>query len=78
MGHIDPQVGSESPKSKVIESIYTPITPIKILSGDTDHVKRLKDDAWVLKLFRKHKFELIKILEMPANNLAFVAQKSCA
>ena len=37
-----------------------------------------KDDAWVLNLFREHKLELIKILEMPANNLAFVAEKSCA
>ena len=37
-----------------------------------------KDDAWVFNLFREHKLELIKILEMPANNLAFVAEKSCA
>ena len=37
-----------------------------------------KDDAWALDLFRQHKLELIKTLEMPANNLAFVAEKSCA
>ena len=37
-----------------------------------------KDEAWVLNLFRQHKLELIKILEMPTNNLAFVAEKSCA
>ena len=37
-----------------------------------------KDDTWVLDLFRQHKLELIKALEMPANNLAFVAEKSCA
>ena len=34
-----------------------------------------KDDAWVLNLFREHKLELIKISEMPANNLAFVMEK---
>jgi hypothetical protein len=37
-----------------------------------------KDDAWIINLFRLHKLELIKILEMPANNLAFVAVKTCA
>ena len=37
-----------------------------------------KDDAWVINLFRLHKLEPIQILEMPANNLAFVAEKSCA
>ena len=37
-----------------------------------------KDDAWMLALFRQYKLELTKILEMPANNLAFVAEKSCA
>ena len=49
-GHIDPQVGSESPKSRVIESIYTPTTPIKILLSDTDRVKRLKNDIGVLTI----------------------------
>ena len=49
-GHIDPQVGSESPKSRVIESIYTPTTPIKILLSDTGRVKRLKNDIGVLTL----------------------------
>ncbi|MDA8649572.1 helix-turn-helix domain-containing protein [Alphaproteobacteria bacterium] len=49
-GHIDPQVGSESPKGRVIESIYTPTTPIKILLSDTDRVKRLKNDIGVLTL----------------------------
>jgi hypothetical protein len=47
-GHIDPQVGSKSPKRRVIESIYKPTTPIKILLSDTDRVKRLKDDIGVL------------------------------
>ena len=37
-----------------------------------------KDDAWVINLFRLHKLEPIQILEMPANNLAFVAKKNCA
>ena len=36
-----------------------------------------KDDAWVLNLFRQHKLKVIKTLEMPANNLAFFAEKSC-
>ena len=35
-----------------------------------------KGDTWVLNLFRQHKLEVTKILEMPANNLAFVAEKS--
>ena len=47
-GHIDPQVGSKSPKRRVIESICTPTTSIKILLSDTDRVKRLKDDIGVL------------------------------
>ena len=37
-----------------------------------------KDDAWLINLFRLHKLEPIQILEMPANNLAFVAEKNCA
>ena len=37
-----------------------------------------KDDAWMINLFRLHKLEPIQILEMPANNLAFVAEKNCA
>ena len=43
--HIDRPVGSESPKGSVIESIYTPNYPIKILLSDTDRVKRLKNDV---------------------------------
>ena len=35
-----------------------------------------KDDTWVLNLFRQHKLEVNKILEMPANNLAFVVQRN--
>ena len=35
-----------------------------------------KGDTWVLNVFRQHKLEVTKILEMPANNLAFVAEKS--
>ena len=49
-GHIDPKVGLESPKSRIIESIYTPTTPIKILLSDTGRVKRLKDDIGVLTI----------------------------
>ena len=49
-GHIDPQFGSESPKGSVIESIYTPNHPIKILLSDTDRVKRLKNDVGVLTI----------------------------
>ena len=43
--HIDRPVGSESPKGSVLESIYTPNYPIKILLSDTDRVKRLKNDV---------------------------------
>ena len=35
-----------------------------------------KDDVWMLDLFQKHMFETVKVLEMPANNLAFVMEKS--
>jgi len=48
--HIDRPVGSESPKGSVIESIYTPNYPIKILLSDTDRVKRLKNDVGVLTI----------------------------
>ena len=34
-----------------------------------------KDDAWMLDLFRQQILKIIKILEMPANNLAFVIEK---
>ena len=34
-----------------------------------------KDDAWMLDLFRQQSLKIIKILEMPANNLAFVLKK---
>ncbi|XDZ67454.1 helix-turn-helix domain-containing protein [Alphaproteobacteria bacterium LSUCC0226] len=43
--NIDRPVGSESPRGSVIESIYTPNYPIKILLSDTDRVKRLKNDV---------------------------------
>ena len=36
-----------------------------------------KNNTWMLDLFHQHKLEAIKILEMPANNLAFVVEKSC-
>ena len=49
-GHIDPKVGPESPKGRVIESIYTPTTPIIILLSDTDRSKRLKNDIGVLTI----------------------------
>ena len=34
-----------------------------------------KDDVWMFDLFQKHKLETVKVLEMPANNLAFVMEK---
>jgi len=34
-----------------------------------------KDDAWMLDLFRRQSLKIIKILEMSANNLAFVIEK---
>ena len=37
-----------------------------------------KDDVWMLDLFRQQSLKIIKILEMPTNNLAFVAEKNCA
>jgi hypothetical protein len=33
-----------------------------------------KDDAWMLDLFRRQSLKIITILEMPANNLAFVME----
>lgn len=36
-----------------------------------------KDDAWMFDLFQKLGLKVIKILEMPANNLAFIIEKSC-
>ena len=35
-----------------------------------------KDDAWMLDLFQKHVLEIVKVIEMPANNLAFVIERS--
>jgi hypothetical protein len=34
-----------------------------------------KDDTWMLDLFRQQSLKIIKILEMQANNLAFVMEK---
>ena len=34
-----------------------------------------KDDRWILDLFQKKELKLIKVREMPANNLAFVIEK---
>lgn len=34
-----------------------------------------KDDAWMLDLLRQQSLKIIKILEMPANNLAFIMEK---
>jgi hypothetical protein len=34
-----------------------------------------KDDAWMIDLFHRHKLETVKVLELPANNLAFVMEK---
>ncbi|NBT41601.1 MAG: DUF938 domain-containing protein, partial [Alphaproteobacteria bacterium] len=34
-----------------------------------------KDDAWMFDLFSRQSLKIIKTLEMPANNLAFVMEK---
>jgi hypothetical protein len=34
-----------------------------------------KDDVWMFDLFQNHKLETVKVLKMPANNLAFVMEK---
>lgn len=34
-----------------------------------------KDDQWILELFEKQNLQAIKLIEMPANNLAFVIEK---
>ena len=34
-----------------------------------------KNDTWILDLFRQKKLQTVEILEMPANNLAFVFEK---
>ena len=34
-----------------------------------------KDDQWILELFQKHRLATINVIEMPANNLAFVIEK---
>ena len=44
------RLGQKVPRGRVIESIYTPTTPIKILLSDTDRVKRLKNDIGVLTI----------------------------
>ena len=35
-----------------------------------------KDDAWMCDLFQKHNLEIVKIVNMPANNLAFVIERN--
>ena len=35
-----------------------------------------KDDTWLLDLFHKHNLNTIKIVNMPANNLAFIIEKN--
>ncbi len=66
--------------------IYGPFMRNGVLSstGDKDFHQSLieadpdigyKDDAWMLDLFRQQSLKIIKILEMPANNLAFVMEK---
>jgi len=76
-----------SPRGRCI--IYGPFMRNGVLTsvGDEDFHQSLieadpdigyKDDAWMINLFRLHRLELIKFVEMPANNLAFVAEKSCA
>ena len=34
-----------------------------------------KDDKWILDLFQHHNLEIVKIANMPANNLAFIIEK---
>ena len=35
-----------------------------------------KDDKWMLDVFQNHNLEIVKIANMPANNLAFVIEKN--
>ena len=35
-----------------------------------------KDDKWMLDMFQNYKLEIVKIANMPANNLAFVIEKN--
>lgn len=37
-----------------------------------------KDDQWILELFEKHGLGTVEVVEMPANNLAFVIEKGTA
>ena len=42
---------------------------------DADPDIGYKDDQWILELFQKHRLATINVIEMPANNLAFVIEK---
>lgn len=48
--HVDTQVGLESPTGRVIESIYTPTTPVKILLSDTNRIREIKESIGVISL----------------------------
>jgi hypothetical protein len=66
--------------------IYGPFMRNSVLTsaGDEDFHRSLieadpdigyKDDQWILKLFEKHCLGTVEVVEMPANNLAFVIEK---
>ena len=42
---------------------------------EADPVIGYKDDAWMFDLFGRQSLKIIRTLEMPANNLAFVMEK---
>ena len=74
-----------SPRGRCI--IYGPFMRNGVLTsaGDEDFHRSLieadpdigyKDDQWILELFEKHGLGTVEVLEMPANNLAFVLQKN--
>ena len=45
---------------------------------ETDPDIGYKDDAWMFDLFQQRKLKIVKIVEMPANNLTFVIERGNA
>ena len=45
---------------------------------DADPEIGYKDDQWIFGVFQKQNLQTIKVIEMPANNLAFVIEKGTA
>jgi hypothetical protein len=75
---------SLNPRGRCI--IYGPFMRNGVLTsgGDEDFHRSLietdpeigyKDDQWILGLFQKQNLQTIKVIEMPANNLAFIVGK---